>query len=453
MSNRQSLTPLFEELTLCCTANLVTVDVSAKTDMSSERFDALRSVLADFHNPHLAFSSIHVAGSKGKGSVCFSLARMMGGEGIATGCFLSPHVYDYRERIQSGTGFFDDELYKTHLHELIAYLKEHQQLQLRYFEALFVLACNIFRKAGCDYAVFETGIGGRLDTTNILQPVLTVITSIELEHTDILGHDLQSIATEKAGIIKPHTSVVVGVLDSESEAVIADKAQREQAPVLRIQDVFPWLVLGEGAGGADYFCNRYAQTFHQASFSYGNRVKAHNSLLSLASFQLLFSPFSQLPSTSLYKAIKTLERLEMPGRFEKRSMKGQVVYLDGAHTVASITNLIDQYQGVEQQTPVILFSCKKDKSKDTMLRLLRQQWPTADIIVTVFKLPTVLGRASVDLAVKNTASDTLVYHTEDDLSRACQLAWEQAVNKQRPLLVTGSFLFLEQVLAQWQCRD
>lgn len=164
---------------------------------------------AIFNHPSTAFKSIHVAGTNGKGSVSIKIAAVLQQAGYKVGLYTSPHLSCFRERIKINGEMIPEEILCDLLERFFSQI-DAQHISASFFEITTILAFCYFAQEKVDYAVIETGLGGHLDATNIITPVLSVITSISLEHTEILGSTIESIALEKAGIIKPHIPVVVG---------------------------------------------------------------------------------------------------------------------------------------------------------------------------------------------------------------------------------------------------
>jgi dihydrofolate synthase/folylpolyglutamate synthase len=186
---------------------------------------------AAFGNPQDKLKFVHVAGSNGKGSTCSILASFLTENRLKTGLFTSPHLVDFRERIRVDGKTISEE-------DVIAFCDEIQSLEFEpsFFEITFVMALKHFEKSECDICVIETGLGGRLDATNIIQPLLSVITTISLEHTNFLGDTLEKIAFEKAGIIKTGIPVIIGQKNHLTESVFARKASEENSIIEFTED-------------------------------------------------------------------------------------------------------------------------------------------------------------------------------------------------------------------------
>lgn len=194
---------------------------------------AIRDFCEHLGNPQNQFRSIHVAGTNGKGTTCRMIASVYQSAGYKTGLFTSPHLVDYRERFMINGQWIE----KT---DLLRFFKEYKELvesaSLTYFELSTAIAYWYFNEMRVDVAIIETGLGGRLDATNIVQPLVSVITSVGLDHTDILGETIGEIATEKAGIIKPGVPVVTGFMPESALYQVKKVAESKKAPVFDVQN-------------------------------------------------------------------------------------------------------------------------------------------------------------------------------------------------------------------------
>jgi dihydrofolate synthase/folylpolyglutamate synthase len=188
----------------------------------------IRKLCAFFDNPQEKLQLIHVAGTNGKGSVCSMLASILTESGEKTGLFTSPHIHDFRERIRINGEMISEK-------EVVSFCDILRTSNLDFEPSFFEITCCMalvhFQKNACSIAVIETGLGGRLDATNIITPILSIITNISLEHTQFLGNDVASIAREKAGIIKKNVPVVIGKTDEHTRGVFQEKANTEHAEI------------------------------------------------------------------------------------------------------------------------------------------------------------------------------------------------------------------------------
>ena len=179
-------------------------------------------------NPHLNFKSVHVAGTNGKGSVSHMIASIMQEAGYKVGLYTSPHLKDFRERIKIN----GKKISKREVIEFIAdNKKKFEDLELSFFEMTVALSFYYFNKMNVDIAIIETGLGGRLDSTNIISPEISIITNISLDHTNLLGNSIQKIAKEKAGIIKSKTPVIIGAKDIKTVKIFNEIAELKNAKI------------------------------------------------------------------------------------------------------------------------------------------------------------------------------------------------------------------------------
>ncbi len=339
------------------------------------RLDRMQALMAKLGNPQKEYKCIHIAGSKGKGSTAAFLANALTGSGYKTGLYMSPHVTDFRERFTlSGTFIEDSILFRT-ADELTEALKDFRFSQVTgcevptTFELYTAYAFMLFKSCGCSYAVIETGLGGRLDATNILKPIASVITPIELEHTAILGDTIEKIATEKSKIIKPNTPAVVSLQKDEALKVFEKESEACGSPIFTLKDCLSSLETG-WTGTAQKCVISFKKPFEETVYlnlSMPGEVQAYNCALALLTLKVL----------GLYEkgtTEKALEKTTLPGRAEIINWKRTLV-VDGAHTVSSMRNILktfrDLYPG---KNGLCVFSCAHDKDHESMLKMIVKEF-------------------------------------------------------------------------------
>jgi len=219
-----------------------------KQGASAYKEDLTNTILLANHlqNPEKEIKTIHVAGTNGKGSTSHFLASILQEAGYKTGLYTSPHLKDFRERIKIN----GDDISEDFVVDFIASNKSFfEENQLSFFEMTVGLAFDYFRQERVDIAIIEVGLGGRLDSTNIISPLLSLITNIGLDHVQFLGNTIEKIASEKAGIIKPKTPVIIGEYTSETKAVFENKAKETQSEIFfasdLIEETYPSVLLGD----------------------------------------------------------------------------------------------------------------------------------------------------------------------------------------------------------------
>ena len=194
--------------------------------------DTMKHMDEHFGHPHTKYKTIHVAGTNGKGSCSHTIAAILQSQGYKVGLFTSPHLVDFRERIRVN-GEMVSEKY------VVDFVEKNREffepLHPSFFELTTMMALQYFAEQQVDFAVIEVGLGGRLDSTNIITPILSVITNISFDHTQFLGNTLAKIAGEKAGIIKPHTPVVIGEWNNETQPVFDNVAKENDSPIIYTQ--------------------------------------------------------------------------------------------------------------------------------------------------------------------------------------------------------------------------
>jgi dihydrofolate synthase/folylpolyglutamate synthase len=297
---------------------------SLKNRGSRYGIERMLQLAAALGNLERRLKFIHIAGTNGKGSTAAMLEAIYRDAGYKTGLFTSPHLVHQGERIQVNRRKLTHEQLVTYTQELIpiaeAIAREDPDLHPSFFEFMTAMALLHFEREQVDIVLWETGLGGRLDSTNIVDPLLCIITSISLEHTDILGHTLAEIAGEKAGIIKKGKPVILGKLPLEALGVIQKNAQEHNAPIYRVEARF-------GANTADY-----PQTNLAGSFQRANAAMA---LLACERLQ------PTLPC-ALDNAAKALLNIDWQGRWDVRTLSDRrTLVLDAAHNPEGISMLTE----------------------------------------------------------------------------------------------------------------
>ena len=289
---------------------------------------------AHFGHPHQAFATIHVAGTNGKGSVSHSLAAILQESGLRVGLYTSPHLVDFRERIRINGEPISEQYVIDFVEQERAFF---EPLHPSFFEVTTALAFKYFRDQQVDIAVVEVGLGGRLDCTNIITPLVSIITNISFDHTQFLGDTLAKIAGEKAGIIKPHVPVIIGEANEETRPVFENKAQQEQAPIVFAQDVPEVISATPTAdGGMDYQTCHYGALHGDLGGSYQERnlntiLHAIDTLCNDSSFTERFS--RHLSQDTIARALSQVAATTgLMGRWQRVKEQPRVI-CDTGHNV------------------------------------------------------------------------------------------------------------------------
>ncbi|MBU1168124.1 MAG: bifunctional folylpolyglutamate synthase/dihydrofolate synthase [Proteobacteria bacterium] len=290
----------------------------------------METILENLGNPHKDFKSIHVAGTNGKGSVASSIAHILHGAGYKTGLYTSPHLVSFNERITiNNVNISNDEVIEAFYAVEAANTGERSAT---FFEISTAMAFYMFSKKKVDFAIIETGMGGRLDATNIISPVLSIVTNISLEHKSYLGSTLAEIAGEKAGIIKHKAPVISAATQDSVISVIRKTAQETSSPFYLYRHNFK-VRRGKEAGVFTYY--GIHATWHNVRTRLLGRHQVDNAALALAASELLMAHAPLLNEQNIRKG---LESTTWAGRLEIIS-QNPMTLVDGAHNLMSIHTL------------------------------------------------------------------------------------------------------------------
>jgi dihydrofolate synthase/folylpolyglutamate synthase len=289
----------------------------------------IREILKGLENPHRGYGCIHVAGTNGKGSVASSLASILFQSGYKTGLYTSPHLVRFNERIQVNNRPISNKNVVA-AYEAVRQV-HHGKREPTFFEFATAMALYEFGRQQVDWAVIETGMGGRLDATNIIQPALSIITNISLEHRDYLGDTLTQIAAEKAGIIKRRKPVITAIRQKEARRVVEEIAAGKNAPLYRLGRDFR--VRRQQPASFSYY--GLEKNWHDLKTALRGSHQADNAALVLAACELLNKRKADLNLVDIRKGLSTNH---WPGRLETVS-KNPLIILDGAHNQAAARNL------------------------------------------------------------------------------------------------------------------
>lgn len=434
----------------------------------SFRLDRMEYLAQRALHPEGAFPLIHVAGSKGKGSVTTMIAGILTAGGYKTGKYVSPHVTEFRERVALGSGFFDPPVYVKAGEELRSLVNQitaeaaqsgpstaelfdgHKALgeEPTFFELLTLYFFLCAREAGCTAAAVETGMGGRLDATNIVNPVVSVIMPIELEHSEYLGSTLQSIAGEKAGIIKNKRPVVVAKQEQEALEVFRSIA-RQRNSILRYLPrevhVDRIKVDREGSSARLRFTDASILPHPlDIRLKLIGEIQVYNAAAAILAAKLGF------PELKAEDILRGLEEIRLPARFEN-IRENPTLIIDGAHTPKSVTLCRDTFTDLYGSQGILLFGCAIDKDSLAMARILVPHFSA--IIITApgtFKKSDPSSVYSHFLSVESAGDPTILL--EPDTQKAIELCARLGIEKGQPTLVTGSFYLAAAVRGYGQKR-
>ena len=325
-----------------------------------------------FKHPHHNFNSIHVGGTNGKGSVSHMLAAVLQEAGYKVGLYTSPHLLDFRERIKVDGKMIPKK-------EVVQWLSSNEgilsELKPSFFEMTVAMAFDYFSRSEVDIAVVEVGMGGRLDSTNILTPVLSIITNISRDHVEFLGNTLEKIALEKAGIIKDRIPVLIGEERKESYHAIESIAKKKKAPFYSAQRFFqvPYSVMSDD--GYQYFSVRQSRNviYPGLKSDLVGIIQRKNIPLVLQAVEILRRNRLTIDENAVYAGIANTKKINgLHGRWEVVN-KDPFIVLDTAHNQAGIREIIKQLAEIRYEKLHMIFGVVNDKEIDHILRLLPKE--------------------------------------------------------------------------------
>jgi dihydrofolate synthase / folylpolyglutamate synthase len=399
-----------------------------------------KRMLADLDNPHKSLRSVHIAGTKGKGSTATMLAQMLQNNGLKVGLFTSPHIMDIRERICVNS----DRIAEAELTRLVARIVDlvntHKSDQPTFFEVMTVMAFQYFSEQKVDIAVVETGLGGRLDATNVLSPEVCAITSISYDHMAQLGSSIEEIAAEKAGIFKGSVPVVSAPQPDSVKKVLKKVATETQSPLHFAGDDIAFSYRFESSRGGGPQARICVSTptchFDHLAVPLVGKHQAINCGVAIGVLDQLKNRGFTLDDEA---SVAGLAKVSLEGRMEMLCEKPRVL-VDGAHNAASIEAVMRAIgQNIPYDSMVVIFGCCVDKDINGMLRLI--QLGADKIIFTRMKSPRSADPA--ELAARFTELSGRMAQVAQNLPEALEIA-QKAITREDLICVTGSFYLVSE---------
>ena len=388
-------------------------------------------------NPHTRFKSVHIAGTNGKGSTSHGLAAILQHAGYKTGLYTSPHLIDFRERIRINGQMVSKEW-------VISFVEQHknliEEIKPSFFEITVAMAFAAFAGQNVDIAVIETGLGGRLDSTNIITPLLSIITNISYDHKELLGETLPLIAAEKAGIIKPRVPVVIGEQQEETERVFFEHSVQKQSPLYYAQSL--WGIVRTGQDSK----YQYFKAVHNATLQMkdvktdlqGN-YQQHNIKTILTATELLSHQGFELNTDSALEALGNVKYATgLHGRWEWLQDEPPVI-CDVAHNEAGLKEVLEQWEHLPAENKHIVAGFVKDKELASVLPL----FPKATFYYFCnAQIQRALPASELKAMAEKYGLNGEAYPTVADAVNAAR----NHLSKADALLITGSFFIVGEAM-------
>jgi dihydrofolate synthase / folylpolyglutamate synthase len=426
-------------------------ELAAPTQVAAAKFDLENiTVLAErLGRPDRAYPSAHIAGTNGKGSTAAFLESILRHAGFATGLNTSPHLERINERIRVSGEEITDDAFAEILARIVAVTEEllaagKLRAHPTYFECVTAMAFEYFAQARVEFGVFEVGLGGRLDATNILNPVVSLITRIDFDHENFLGHSLPEIAGEKAGILKSAVPVVLAEQRPDARKVVVARAAKLGCPVIETATAFR--IDGETMEGG---CVRARATEIASDWSIEvaprlpGRFQLQNALSAVAAARLLQQRGFRISDESIAQGIAATV---WPGRIEKLQSQPDV-YLDGAHNPSAARELVAFWeQNFAERRIFLLYGALRDKAVD---EIAGQLFPrAAEVIFTEPRTSRAISAAQLaEIAAHHAAESSVIADAEQAL--------DYALSKAGPgdaVFITGSLYLVGQLRQYWKQR-
>jgi dihydrofolate synthase/folylpolyglutamate synthase len=426
-------------------------ELAAPTQAAAAKFDLENiTVLSErMGRPDRVYPSVHIAGTNGKGSTAAFLESILRHAGFRTGLNTSPHLEKINERIRvNGAEITDSDFAKTltRIQSLIEELLAAGKLRAHptYFECVTAMAFQYFAQARVEFGVFEVGLGGRLDATNILTPAITVITRIDFDHENFLGHSLREIAAEKAGILKKGVPAVLAAQRPEAREVILARAEKLGCPVIETP-----LAYRVDQQAIENGCVRARITEIASGWSaklapqLAGRFQLQNAISAVAAARALGARGYRIPESAIEQGIATAI---WPGRLEKLQSRPDV-YVDGAHNPGAARELATFWEeNFASRKIYLLYGALRDKAVDEIAGVLFPY--AAEVVFTEPRTPRAISASQLsELAAHHAAQSSVIPDAEQALDYLLSRAAPQDA-----VFVTGSLYLVGQLRQYWKQR-
>ncbi|MDF2953283.1 MAG: Folylpolyglutamate synthase/Dihydropteroate synthase [Thermodesulfobacterium sp.] len=391
----------------------------------------IKELLKKLGNPHKYISTIHIAGTNGKGSTSAILSEILYQHGLKVGLYTSPHLFRLNERFKIN----GKEISNSELNDYLKYIKKCiKNFPATYFEITTALAFLYFFEKKVDIAVIECGLGGRLDATNVIKPEVSIITSIGWDHTKYLGKTLEKIASEKAGIIKKETPCVLGNVEKNLVSIFQEKAKRLNAPLFVLGKDF---LIEANKNNKWNYKGKYR--FADLELSLKGYYQGNNLSCALKALELLEKKnFLKISEEKLRKALKGVK---IPGRYEFLKIKDKTILIDTAHNLSGVVALKSSLIRDNFKNFLLIIGVTNGDGEKPFVNMLEILLPLArEIYICEFPSPRrIVTLKDWKRELNNVSSDFDKIKLIKDYKKAVEIALENNFSK---ILITGSIYLI-----------
>ncbi len=397
----------------------------------------IKSLLKYLNNPQDSFKSIHIAGTNGKGSVASIINSLLIEKGFKTGLYTSPHILDFRERILLNSEYISKKFILDFTNKIYLFIRKSD---ISFFEVTTAMAFDYFRYKNVKYAVVEAGLGGRLDSTNILKPLISIITGISIDHTEYLGNTLKSIANEKAGIIKLNTPCVIGRVKNDIKPVFRLIAKRKHSNITFTDKFIKPRIISQKTNGIYFNAGNKIFSLKNIFSPITGKYQLRNIVTALAAVsEIQKIENMNISMDEIRRGFKNIiSNSKFFGRFQQISGNPKII-IDVSHNPEALENLSDNLKNIKYRNLYIIFGIMKEKNYLNCLRILKK--PDAHLIFTKADYKRALEPELMYNRFGNKTKSVLTYSLNE--------AYEIVLKRIKPddlLLVTGSFFVVSDFL-------
>jgi dihydrofolate synthase/folylpolyglutamate synthase len=409
---------------------------------SGFHIERMELLLKKLDNPHLKIPTIHVAGTKGKGSTSAMISQILISQGYKVGLYSSPHLHSVRERIKVDSELISEKDFSDLVAEIYPYVdwvKDYGKFgAITTFEIITAMSFVHFYNQKVDFQVIEVGLGGRLDATNVVSPEVSIITSLSIDHESVLGSNIQSIAKEKAGIIKKNIPVVVAPQKSEAKEIIIQTSSQNQADIYLLDEIASWSIF-KIENKAQHGVIFTSENEYKIKIPLLGRYQFENAAIACVVSEVLNKKGFKISKKSIVSGISIVD---WPGRMQILSTTNYQILVDGAHNLYSIEHLVKEVkENFCYKRIVLIFGALKGHNVSEILKELFKLDPI--IIISSSRHPRALSTKEI-LEQINNYENELIFQ-EDLVDTAMNKAIEIS-NKDDLILGTGSLSIVAEII-------